>query len=163
MSLQIIKGMLRRIVILLFLTIPIAPTTPTPLHAQVSSNSANDLRGENRGDSVWLWWTDQAGTHQYTMYRATSVSGPWNLLGSVDEEASRTGGPKVDETGEARRVDLCYKVEAYDLSSKLIRTYQPMCVPKYTPQKHQSGGPRVLANRASSSRFDPLLASRKDP
>jgi hypothetical protein len=101
--------------------------------AQSAANAAGDLWAENKGHAIWLWWENQSGTTEYIMYRSTSSNGPWQVLGGVDEEAARTGGAKVDETPDAALMDLCYKVEAVDVSSKVIRTYQPMCVPQFIP------------------------------
>jgi hypothetical protein len=70
-------------------------------------------------------------------------------LAGVDEEASRTGEAKIDETPDAAKMNLCYKVEAIDGSKKLIRTYQPMCVPQFNSKKlrllrTQPGGRHIV-------------------
>jgi hypothetical protein len=117
------------IVCLIFVSV--GPLSIDRLDAQTAANTAGDLWAENRGDAILLWWVNQSGTSEYIMYRSTSSSGPWQWLGGVDEVAARTGGAKLDETPDAALMDLCYKVEALDASSKVIRTYQPMCIPKF--------------------------------
>jgi hypothetical protein len=41
--------------------------------------------------------------------------------------------PRLDDTPDARLMDLCYKVEAIDTEGLVIETYEPICVPKFVP------------------------------
>ena len=49
----------------------------------------------------------------------------------MSDAVARTSGPKIDDTPEARLMDLCYKVEAINELGRAIRIYEPMCVPKF--------------------------------
>lgn len=98
---------------------------------QVAENPQGDLWGENTGDQIVFTWDEQEGTSEYIVYRARHVKGPWEELARIREVAASTGGAKVDVTPDARKRDLCYKVEAIDTNGQIIRTYQPMCVPKF--------------------------------
>jgi hypothetical protein len=104
--------------------------------AQGASNAADDLTGENMGDFIALWWSDEPSSVLYVMYRATSRNGPWQEIGRIESDVSRTSGGKVDYTPDARLKTLCYKVEALDAAGRVVRAYQPMCIPKYAePQR----------------------------
>ncbi len=94
-------------------------------------NPQGDLWGANKGDQIVFNWVYQDGTTKYIIYRSLSVNGPWDVLDEIDDVAARTSGSKEDETPDARLKDLCYKVEAIDAKGKVIRTYEPMCVPKF--------------------------------
>jgi Glucodextranase, domain B len=98
---------------------------------RVAANSQNDLRGENWGDQIVFWWSYHAGAIEYIIYRAPSSSGPWEELGRMSDAVARTSGPKIDDTPDARLIDLCYKVEAIDTVGQVLRFYDPMCVPKF--------------------------------
>jgi hypothetical protein len=106
-----------------------------PARAQVGANARNDLRGDNMGDYMALWWSDEPTATRYTLYRSTSQSGPWQKLWTADSDMARTGGPKVDPTPDARLKTLCYKLEALDAAGRVVRAYQPMCIPKYAEPK----------------------------
>jgi hypothetical protein len=103
----------------------------SPGTAQVGNNARNDLRGDNMGDFVALWWSDERTSTTYVMYRSTSQTGPWQEIGRIESDVSRTSGAKVDYTPDARLMTLCYKVEALDSSGAVIRTYQPACIPAF--------------------------------
>jgi hypothetical protein len=99
--------------------------------AQVAMNPPGDLLGENMGDNIAFNWGYQDGTTKYIIYRSLSINGPWEVLDEIDDVAARTGGAKVDFTPDARLKDLCYKIEAIDAKGKVIRKYEPMCIPKF--------------------------------
>jgi hypothetical protein len=109
--------------------------SPVKIHAAQNflsaRNAQGDLRGENWGDQIVFWWSYHAGATEYIVYRAPSSSGPWEELGRMSDAVARTSGPKIDDTPDARLIDLCYKVEAIDELARVIRIYQPMCVPKF--------------------------------
>ncbi len=103
-------------------------------HAQPfpsAQNAQGDLDGENWGDKIVFNWLEEDGATEYIIYRSTSFNGPWAELDRLDDRAAKTGGSKVDVTPDARLKDLCYKIEAIDAKGKVIRTYEPMCVPKF--------------------------------
>ena len=96
--------------------------------AQWASNASGDLFGENMGNFIMIQWEAQYRAARYLMYGATALSGPWTLLLTTPD---MKGGAKIDQTPDARLVDLCYKVEATVENGTVIRVYQPICVPKY--------------------------------
>ena len=98
-------------------------------------NARGDLWGENQGDQIVFNWAYHTGASEYIVYRAMSVTGPWQELGRMSDAVARTSGAKIDDTPDARLMDLCYKVEAIDASGQVIRIYQPMCVPKFDQGK----------------------------
>ncbi|HEX9271073.1 MAG TPA: hypothetical protein VGA01_02545 [Candidatus Binatia bacterium] len=53
----------------------------------------------------------------------------------MSDAVARTSGSKIDQTPDARKTDLCYKVEAINTLGQVIRIYQPMCVPKFDQGK----------------------------
>jgi hypothetical protein len=126
-----------RLIALLFflLFFPLVFFAAAPALAQGASNAADDLTGENMGGAIYLWWSEEPAATQYVLYRSTSQNGPWQQLGTIDSDISLTGGPKVDRTADARLMTLCYKLEALDAAGRVVRTYQPMCVPKYAEQQ----------------------------
>jgi len=106
-----------------------------PSYAQGASNGPDDLHIETMGDFIALWWSDEPSSATYVMYRSTSQTGPWQEIGRIESDVSRTSGGKVDYTPDARLKTLCYKVDALDAAGRVIRTYQPICVPKYAEKK----------------------------
>jgi hypothetical protein len=124
------RRQLARTTVLLFCLLS-AFFAAAPARAQGASNGPDDLTGENMGDAIYLWWSNVATATRYVLYRSTSENGPWQQLGTIDSDISRTGGPKVDRTTDARLMTLCYKVEAQNAAGTVIKTYEPICVPKY--------------------------------
>jgi hypothetical protein len=103
--------------------------------AQYATNAQRDLYGENLGDQIMLQWDLEDNTHEYFVYRSTSLNGPWTQIAKVRESAARTGGSKVDVTPDAKLMDLCYKVEAIDANGIVLRNYTPICVPQFVQLK----------------------------
>ncbi len=112
------------------------------------SNEAVDLSGGNMKDQVHLTWGYAEGAIDYVIYKAYSVDGPWIKLGNVPLTNA------VDITPEAQTKDLCYKIEALDSKGKVIRVYEPICVPKW--QKEESALPLTMG---SLSNIDVELAT----
>jgi hypothetical protein len=121
MNIQSILSLL--IAAILFALIP-----QSVANAQWASNASRDLFGENLGDFIILQWTGENAAADYVVYEADSRNGPWIVSFSV---ADMRGGAKVVRTPDARVKDLCFKVEATDATKKVIRIYQPICVPKF--------------------------------
>lgn len=92
-----------------------------------TTNGAEDLGGLNHGNYISLMWSHMDTATQYVVYQAVSREGPWSVLCS-DDGNSRCG---IHSTSDARMMDLCYKVEAKDKDGTIIRTYEPICVPRY--------------------------------
>jgi len=99
-------------------------------NAQAAGNANRDLAGVNHGDFIALQWDDAQGATQYYVYTSTTSLGPWALAFSVSDNL---GGAKVHYTPDARLMTLCYKVEATDANGFVIRVYDPICVPQYSP------------------------------
>jgi len=91
-------------------------------------NTKGDLTGLNMEDQIGLWWVPEESASVYVFYKAYSLNGPW-----AEWERSLATQPKntVDITPEAQTQDLCYKIEALDSTGKVIRRYEPICVPKW--------------------------------
>jgi hypothetical protein len=102
-------------------------------NAQWASSSSRDFGGENRGDFIMLQWDPTDSAAWYFVYVAYSSNGPWSLLFETDNTPG--GGAKVHMTPDARTRDLCYKVDAKDATGTVIKTYEPICVPKYAEKK----------------------------
>jgi len=98
-------------------------------YAQVGQNSAGDLWGNNLGDQIIFTWVEHEGAVEYIVYRSSSMIGPWQELFRANDV--RSGGMKVDITSDARLMELCYRVDAIDANSIVIRSYLPMCIAKY--------------------------------
>ena len=96
-----------------------------------AQNAKGDLWGENWGDQIVFNWVEEDGVTEYIIYRSTSFNGPWAEIDRLDDRAAKTGGSKGDDTPDARLKDLCYKVEALDAKGNVMRSYEPMCVPKF--------------------------------
>jgi hypothetical protein len=114
---------------------PLAFLAVDPARAQVGANARNDLLGDNMGDYIVLWWAQDRSTTTYVMYRSTSQTGPWQEIARIDAAFSRTGGGIIDDTTDGRLMTLCYKLEALDGAGRVVRAYQPMCIPKYAEQQ----------------------------
>jgi hypothetical protein len=102
-------------------------------HAQAAEKSQGDLYGENDGDSIVLQWDLQDGAKEYVIYRSTSLAGPWVAVGRPSDSSIRTGGAKEYPIPDATLMDLCFKVEAIDAIGVVIKTYEPICVPRFVP------------------------------
>lgn len=102
----------------------------SPLDPTVE-NKDNDLWGNNMKDQIVLWWTRDDRATEYVFFRTTSVEGSWIELFRLDVEAAGKSGGAVDITNDASLRDLCYKIEALDSKGKVIRRYEPICVPKW--------------------------------
>jgi hypothetical protein len=98
-----------------------------------ASNAQGTLYGENAGDFIILQWNLNDSIAEYFVYRSMSLNGPWEQTGRFSQGAASTGGAKVDDTPDARLMDLCYKVEAVDSKGLVIEFYEPICVPKFAP------------------------------
>ena len=98
--------------------------------AQGVENPEGDLWGDNLGDQIQLFWSYDSRANTYVVYRSMSENGPWSELFRTDNVLR---GTFVDITPNAGLRSLCYKVEAYDQRARLVRFYQPMCVPRYKP------------------------------
>ena len=103
--------------------------------AQFGANAQYDLWGDNMGDLIALWWSDDPSSTAYVIYRSANQTGPWQEIGRMQADVSIISGGKVDYTPDARLKTLCYKIEAVDAAGRVIRTYQPMCIPKYAEQQ----------------------------
>jgi len=108
-------------------------------------NKNNDFRGLNMKDQIVLWWTYDDSASEYVIYRAYSKDGPW-----AEWEHSLATQPKntVDITPEAQTTDLCYKIEALDSNGKVIKRYEPICVPKW--QTEESALPLTMGNLSNT-------------
>jgi hypothetical protein len=62
----------------------------------------------------------------------SSVSTPWRDCRGKSCSVSKT--VKSFEAKDARKMDLCHKVEAINTLGQVIPLYQPMCVPKLTKE-----------------------------
>jgi hypothetical protein len=102
-----------------------------PQNFPSAGNTRGDLWAENQGDQIVFNCAYHDGTTEYIVYRATSASGPWAELGRMPDDVARTSGRKIDDTPDARLMDLCYRVEAINGKGVVIRRYEPMCVPKF--------------------------------
>ena len=100
---------------------------------QWASNARGTLYGENAGDFIILQWTLNDDAAEYRTYRSRLPAGPWEQVLRTSQAAAATGGAKVDDTPDARLMDLCYKIEAVDSKGLVIEFYEPICVPKFAP------------------------------
>lgn len=127
------------------------------------SNRKGDLSGLNSGDAINLWWEDDEKAAEYLIFRGLFVEGPW-------EEIFRRPGPHayngVDLTPEARLRDLCYRIEAVDSKGRVVRRYEPICVPKFVEPQRQSfnlknvpGPPNAIQTGKTKTDFPKQLAS----
>jgi len=89
------------------------------------ANKNVDLTGTNMKNRIYLVWDFEKKTHEYIIYHAYSIDGPWTMIGGAPSVSA------IDGTFEAQTRDLCYKVEAWDVKGKVIRVYEPICVPKW--------------------------------
>jgi hypothetical protein len=112
-----------------------AVTVGVPQNFPSAVNARGDLFGENWGDQIVFNWAYQDRASEYIVYRSKSASGPWDVLGTMSDIVARTSGSKIDDTPDAKVIDLCYKVEAVDALGQVIRIYEPMCVPKFDQRK----------------------------
>ncbi|MBI2451142.1 MAG: hypothetical protein HYV52_02265 [Parcubacteria group bacterium] len=113
-------------------------TSPTPTSNELTTkvknptiaNSANDLVGNNNLESIGLIWDREEGAVEYVIFRSDFISGPF-----VEFRRIRAGieirANTEDITPDARTKTLCYKIEARDIAGKIIRIYEPICVPKW--------------------------------
>jgi len=95
---------------------------------QASANSNGDLAGVNFGDFIALQWSNTDGAARYYLHVSTTSLGPWTLIGF----SNNLGGAKIHETPAARRLALCYRVEATNANGAVIYAYEPICVPRYS-------------------------------
>jgi len=89
------------------------------------SNKNVDLTGTNMRNRIYLVWDYEKKAHEYIIYFAYSIDGPWKMIGGAPSVSA------IDGTFEAQTRDLCYKVEAWDIKGEPIRVYEPICVPKW--------------------------------
>jgi len=99
---------------------------PKPLNPTVN-NSKVDFSGTNIGDSIHFSWAPAEHAKEYVLFRAYSIDGPWTEVAPIP--GSLTNG--VNITSEARERTLCYRLEARDDKGNIVKSYEPICVPKY--------------------------------
>ena len=127
------KSLMHVLLFLVLLSVSVAFGMESSAHAQHGKNAEGDLWGENLGDFIMMRWLAQPGAAEYIVYRAASISGPWiELFRAIEIEF---GGSRVHYTPDAKKMDLCYWVEAIDTTDRVIRVYEPFCVPKFVPEK----------------------------
>lgn len=113
-----------------FITVQIRKAEANP----TVSNKNADLSAGNQGDFIHLVWSDDARASEYIVFRGFSIKGPWEEIDRTPARRTNT----VDVTPDARLRDLCYRIEAVDASGKVVRRYDPVCVPKFVEQQSQS-------------------------
>jgi hypothetical protein len=96
-----------------------------------AQNPKGDLTGENWIQRIILLWHANDGATSYIIYRASSVNAPWVEVAKKDEKDVRAFGGYEDVTELALTNDLCYKVDAVNEVSQLVRVYESVCVPKF--------------------------------
>lgn len=111
-----------------YITIDISKANLNP----TVENKENDLWGNNMQDQNVLWWEGDKRASEYILYKAYSIDGPW-----VEWSRGYAGEPMndVDITADAMKMDLCYKIEALDDKGRVIRVYEPICVPKWEEEE----------------------------
>jgi|GEM_PF-4296224 len=99
------------------------------------NNRKMDLSGINDGPpyGIRLYWERDDRAERYIFYRSYSMDGPWEMLYSIGK--GYWTGAAVDSTPYLTERDHCYKVEAVDKSGKVIRRYEPVCVPRYQTEE----------------------------
>jgi hypothetical protein len=115
------------------LTITILKPNPNP----TINNSKADFRGSNIGDSIYFSWAPAEQAKEYVRFRSYSIGGPWTE--DVRIPGSLTNS--VDITPEARETTLCYRLEARNEGDNVVRSYEPICVPKYEQSSSQEFQP----------------------
>ncbi|MEK7841978.1 MAG: hypothetical protein AAB197_04825 [Deltaproteobacteria bacterium] len=104
-----------------YITVSISSGEPNPK----VSNKHVDLTGTNMRNRIYLVWDYEKKAHEYIIYHAYSIDGPWTIIGGSPSLSA------IDGTFEAQTRDLCYKIEAWDANGKVLRVYEPICVPKW--------------------------------
>ncbi|MBI5205065.1 MAG: hypothetical protein HZA11_09120 [Nitrospirae bacterium] len=116
------------------------------------SNEQGSMNGTNMQDMIHLTWGYTEGASEYVIYKAYSSDGPWTEWTRFSGEQHKNA---VDGTPEAETMDLCYKIEALDSKGKVIRRYEPICVPKW--QKEESSLPlskkTLLRNAVAQNQY----------
>jgi len=85
-------------------------------------------------DMIGLCWSREQNATEYVIYKAYSIDGTWSEWTRITVLPEvRTSA--VDGTPEAKTRDLCYKIEALDSNGKVIRRYEPICVPKWQTEE----------------------------
>lgn len=124
------------------------------------TNRDRDLSGLNSGDAINLWWSDDDRATEYIVFRGLTIKGAWEEIGRRPQDRPNA----VDFTPDARLRDLCYLIEAVDANGKVVRRYDPICVPKFVEQQSQSSN-RTLSPakpgdiRTGKTQKDPYLYS----
>jgi hypothetical protein len=107
-----------------FITVSVREADPNP----GVINPKGDLWGSNLADQIALWWVEQDGATEYVIFRSLSFTGPWQEIQRVPAAGSTN---TTDTTPDARLKDLCYRADAFDSKSNVIRRYAPICVPRF--------------------------------
>lgn len=127
------------------------------------TNRDRDLSGLNSGDAINLWWSDDDRATEYIVFRGLTIKGAWEEIGRRPQDRPNA----VDFTPDARLRDLCYLIEAVDANGKVVRRYDPICVPKFVEQQSQSSN-RTLSpakpgdiktGKAKNNPSYPIIAS----
>lgn len=99
------------------------------------NNRKMDLSGINDGPpyGIRLYWERDDRAESYIFYRAYSIDGPWEMIYSIGK--GYWTGAAVDGTPYLTERDHCYKIEAVDKNGKVIRKYEPVCIPRYQTEE----------------------------
>lgn len=93
-----------------------------------ATNARGDFFAENwRGEVVLDWTPAEAPDVVYHLYDALSPEGPWSLF----FDATPGSNPVHQGQPNALFRDVWYKIEATDKAGTVIRSYEPIRVPKY--------------------------------
>lgn len=123
-----------------FITIQFRKAEPN----RTVTNRKGDLDSLNMGNQIALWWSRDDRAAEYVFFRSLSLEGPWEEIFRQDVTTAGSSGASIDGTPDARLKDLCYKVDALDAKGKVVRRYEPICVPKFVEKQRQSLSPQQL-------------------
>lgn len=98
-------------------------------------NKRCDLEGVNYGlpYGIMLYWEREARSSEYIFYRAFSIDGPWEKIFTIP--SIYQSGPAIDTYHLSAERELCYTVEAVDERGRVIRRYEPVCIPRYQTEE----------------------------
>ncbi len=105
---------------------PVSPVNKKIKNPTINNPQA-DFRGTNIGDSVYFNWAPAERAKEYVRFRAYSLEGPWEEDARIPSSLTNS----IDITAEAREKTLCYYLEARDEKENVVKSYKPICVPKY--------------------------------
>lgn len=107
------------------------------IDAHLPENAEGDLWVHSFQDkNIISYFINQPNVKRVKIFRSNELNGNWTAISDTTFENAEAGkADEVDSDSTAPSLDRYYKVELYDSGAVLKKTYSPVFVPAYGPDR----------------------------